>query len=60
MNRKRKLNAILKQKQKKINAKLHHNNKPRYVSKAERAKLELAAENSEQQASESVVQQLAE
>jgi hypothetical protein len=42
MNRKRKINAILKKKQKKINAKLHHNNKPRYISKAERAAAELA------------------
>jgi len=56
MNRKRKINAILKKKQKKINAKLHHNNKPRYVSKAERAKLESAVENSEQPISESATE----
>ena len=58
MNRKRKINAILKKKQKKINAKLHHNNKPAYVSKAERAKLELAAEHSEPQGSEVVTGQV--
>jgi hypothetical protein len=40
MNRKKKINQILKKKQKKANAKLHRSNKPRYISKAERAKLE--------------------
>ncbi|WP_367989605.1 DUF2986 domain-containing protein [Vibrio sp. NTOU-M3] len=40
MNRKKKINQILKKKQKKANAKLHKSNKPRYISKAERAKLE--------------------
>lgn len=40
MNRKKKINSILKAKLKKKNAKLHKSNKPRYVSKAERAKLE--------------------
>ncbi|MCG9597549.1 DUF2986 domain-containing protein [Vibrio sp. Isolate25] len=48
MNRKKKINQILKSKQKKQNAKLHKSNKPRYISKAERAKLE--AEEKEQQA----------
>ncbi|AIW18999.1 DUF2986 domain-containing protein [Vibrio coralliilyticus] len=47
MNRKKKINQILKAKQKKQNAKLHKSNKPRYISKAERAKLE--AEKQEQQ-----------
>ncbi|CAM3016243.1 DUF2986 domain-containing protein [Vibrio neptunius] len=47
MNRKKKINQILKAKQKKQNAKLHKSNKPRYISKAERAKLE--AEEKEQQ-----------
>jgi len=42
MNRKRKINAILKKKVKKMNAKKHHDNKPKYISKAERAKLEPA------------------
>tara|TARA_Y100001960_G_C14765457_1_gene876682 strand:+ start:3183 stop:3371 length:189 start_codon:yes stop_codon:yes gene_type:complete len=41
MNRKKKINSILKAKLKKKNAKLHKSNKPRYVSKAERAKLEV-------------------
>jgi len=40
MNRKKKINQILKKKLKKQNAKLHKSNKPRYISKAERAKLE--------------------
>ncbi len=40
MNRKKKINEILKKKQKKANAKLHKSNKPKYISKAERAKLE--------------------
>ncbi len=40
MNRKKKINETLKKKQKKANAKLHTSNKPRYVSKAERAKTE--------------------
>jgi len=39
MNRKKKINAVLKSKQKKANAKLHTSNKPRYISKAERALL---------------------
>lgn len=42
MNRKKKINETLKKKQKKANAKLHTSNKPRYISKAERAKLEEA------------------
>ncbi|WP_341665099.1 DUF2986 domain-containing protein [Vibrio sp.] len=40
MNRKKKINQILKAKHKKKNAKLHKSNKPRYVSKAERAEVE--------------------
>lgn len=40
MNRKKKIKSILEKKQKKKNAKLAHNNKPKYISKAERAKLE--------------------
>lgn len=39
MNRKKKMNNILKKKVKKANAKLHTSNKPKYVSKAERARL---------------------
>jgi len=51
MNRKRKINAILNKKIKKMNSKLQHNNKPRYISKAERAELEAAEAkaNSEEQ-----------
>lgn len=54
MNRKKKINSILKAKLKKKNAKLHNSNKPRYISKAERAKLEAeeqvkASETTEQQ-----------
>ncbi|UTV28878.1 DUF2986 domain-containing protein [Photobacterium atrarenae] len=50
MNRKKKINETLKKKQKKQNAKLHRSNKPRYISKAERAKM--AAEGAEQQPAE--------
>ena len=39
MNRKKKINNALKSKLKKANAKLQKSNKPRYISKAERAKL---------------------
>ena len=37
MNRKKKINETLKKKAKKKNARLHRSNKPRYISKAERA-----------------------
>ncbi|MEF1311873.1 DUF2986 domain-containing protein [Vibrio mytili] len=47
MNRKKKINQILKSKQKKQNAKLHKSNKPRYISKAERAKMEAEEQNAE-------------
>jgi len=46
MNRKKKINETLKKKQKKANAKLHKSNKPRYISKAEREKLALEAQES--------------
>ena len=42
MNRKKKMNNILKKKVKKMNSKLHTSNKPKYVSKADRAKLDEA------------------
>ncbi|MEH0760048.1 DUF2986 domain-containing protein [Vibrio sp. 16] len=51
MNRKKKINSILKAKLKKKNAKLHKSNKPRYISKAERAKLESEG-NTEQTSTE--------
>ncbi|RTR27660.1 DUF2986 domain-containing protein [Shewanella atlantica] len=45
MNRKKKINQTLKSKAKKANAKLHgRNNKPKYISKAERARLALEEE----------------
>ena len=50
MNRKKRINQILKSKQKKQNAKLHSSNKPRYISKAEREKM--ALEEAQKQASE--------
>ncbi|EGQ9612609.1 DUF2986 domain-containing protein [Vibrio cholerae] len=39
MNRKKKINQTLQKCLKKQHAKLHPSNKPRYISKAERAKL---------------------
>ena len=47
MNRKKKINETLKKKQKKANAKLHRSNKPRYISKAERGKLALEEQESQ-------------
>ena len=41
MNRKKKINSILKKRLKKINAKSAPANKTKYISKAERAKLEV-------------------
>ncbi|GDY27114.1 DUF2986 domain-containing protein [Agarivorans sp. Toyoura001] len=46
MNRKKKINDTLKKRAKKANAKNQKTNKPRYISKAERAAME------EQQANE--------
>ncbi|SMY15968.1 DUF2986 domain-containing protein [Photobacterium aquimaris] len=43
MNRKKKINETLKKRMKKANAKLNKSNKPRYISKAERAKLDAEA-----------------
>ncbi|WP_435237373.1 DUF2986 domain-containing protein [Psychromonas sp. PT13] len=40
MNRKKKINSILKKRMKQINAKANPSKKPKYISKAERAKLE--------------------
>lgn len=40
MNRKKKIKSILMAKKKKANKKLHNSNKPKYISKAERARLE--------------------
>lgn len=44
MNRKKKINQALKKHQKRKNAKLHRSNKPRYISIADRAKMEEAAQ----------------
>lgn len=44
MNRKKKIKNTLLKKQKKANSKLHRSNKPRYISKAEREKLALQAD----------------
>ena len=41
------MNETLKKKQKKMNAKLQKSNKPRYVSKAERAALEEEQSNAD-------------
>jgi hypothetical protein len=49
MNRKKKINETLKKKLKKKNAKLHKSNKPKYISKAERAKLDQLQGTSEEQ-----------
>ncbi|CAH9053648.1 hypothetical protein PSECIP111951_02432 [Pseudoalteromonas holothuriae] len=40
MNRKKKIYETLKKKDKRANAKLHKSNKPRYVSKAQRAAMQ--------------------
>ncbi|MBE3668419.1 hypothetical protein BOO25_05550 [Vibrio navarrensis] len=40
MNRKKKINQIYNARMKKQNAKMHKSNKPRYISKADRAKME--------------------
>ncbi|NRB38934.1 MAG: DUF2986 domain-containing protein [Pseudomonadales bacterium] len=39
MNRRKKINSILKKKAKRANAKLNPNKKPAYISKADRANL---------------------
>lgn len=54
MNRKKRINQILKTKLKKQNAKLHNSNKPRYISKAERAKMEAEQAIAEASTDESV------
>jgi hypothetical protein len=47
MNRRKKINETLKAKAKKRNSKLHKSNKPKYISKAERARMEAEQEKSE-------------
>ena len=46
MNRRKKIVTKFQKKDKRANAKLHKSNKPAYVSKAEREKLALEAEQS--------------
>lgn len=66
MNRKKKVKSTLLAKQKKANAKLHKSNKPKYISKAERAKmaeqasLEKAAESSVETSIEQSVETVSE
>jgi len=61
MNRKKKVVTTLKKKAKKANAKLAPNsNKPRYISKAERAKMALEAEETQQPESAQEEQEIAE
>ncbi|REL35871.1 DUF2986 domain-containing protein [Thalassotalea euphylliae] len=55
MNRKKKIKSTLLAKQKKANAKLHKSNKPKYISKAERAKLAEQAETDTSESDGSVV-----
>ena len=43
MNRKKKVHAIFKKKLKKAKARMNPSSKPKYISKAERAKLKLAS-----------------
>jgi hypothetical protein len=55
MNRRKKGNAASKARIKKANAKLASNTKPKYISKAERAKLELESGQAVPLASNTVV-----
>ncbi|MDI3325567.1 DUF2986 domain-containing protein [Pontibacterium granulatum] len=50
MNRRKKIKQILTKKAKKANAKNQHSNKPRYISRAEREKMALAAESADVEA----------
>ena len=43
MNRKKKINAILKKKMKRAKSRLNYGKKPRYIPKAEREKMETEA-----------------
>ncbi|WP_448547698.1 DUF2986 domain-containing protein [Thalassotalea fusca] len=49
MNRKKKIKTTLLAKKKKANAKVHKSNKPKYIAKAERAKLTEQTENENSQ-----------
>ena len=52
MNRRKKGNQILKARAKRAKAKLAPKTKPRYISKAERAKMAAEADNAESEVSE--------
>lgn len=54
MNRKKKINQTLKSKLKKMNAKRQHSNKPKYISKAERAAI--AAKEAEENSVDSLTE----
>ncbi|EGU59453.1 hypothetical protein VINI7043_03068 [Vibrio nigripulchritudo ATCC 27043] len=45
---KKKINEILKKKQKRKTTKLHKSNKPKYISKADRAKMEAEQASTEE------------
>jgi hypothetical protein len=47
MNRKKKINETLKKKVKKMNSRLHKSNKPKYISKADREKMEQELQSEE-------------
>ncbi|SFD00876.1 DUF2986 domain-containing protein [Pseudoalteromonas denitrificans] len=47
MNRQKKINGIFKKKLKKFKSKMHTSNKPAYVSKAEREKIENEKQNTQ-------------
>ena len=57
MNRKKKIKTTLLAKKKKANAKLHKSNKPKYVSKAERARLAAESETTDNTIVNSTVQE---
>ncbi|MAG77059.1 MAG: DUF2986 domain-containing protein [Colwelliaceae bacterium] len=57
MNRKKKIKTTLLAKKKKANAKLHKSNKPKYVSKAERARLAAESETTDNTIENSAVQE---
>lgn len=57
MNRKKKIFTKLSQKAKKSNLKANPKNKPKYISKADREKLEQEAAQQEQTAQEAPLQQ---
>lgn len=57
MNRKKKIKTTLLAKKKKANAKLHKSNKPKYVSKAERARLAAESKTTDNTIANSTIQE---